>query len=685
MPLNYPNSPRTEHQDIYHGTSVPDPYRWLEEIDSPETRRWIEEQNQLTESYLCSLPGREKFHARLTELWNYEKYGVPFQRGGRTFFTRNDGLQNQSLLYWMEGLDQEPVLLLDPNCLSEDGTVALTAFEVSEDGRLLAYGLSKAGSDWQDWYFRRVDDGQDLPDHLGWVKFSGAAFSPHGEGFFYSRYAAPEAGMAYKSANYHHKLYYHRLGSEQSEDQLIYERPDQKEWGFTGKTSSDGRLLVVYVWMGTHRENGVLYKDLEAPGEMIELLLDFDALYEFAGNEGSVFYFHTDLDAPNGRVIAVDLNQPEREHWREVVAEGEDAIQTAYKVGGHLIVLSLHNAYSQVRVFDLQGRFRHQVRLPGMGSVSGFEGSQAGTGTFYHYTSFTDPGTVYYYEVEQDRSRVFRQPRLLFNPQDYQTEQVFLLSKDGTRVPMFITRRSDLPVDGDTPTHLYGYGGFNIPITPAFSAWNLAWMEMGGIYAVANLRGGGEYGKNWHLGGSRLKKQNVFDDFIAAAEHLIKGGYTKTDRLSISGRSNGGLLTGACLTQRPDLYGAVLVNVGVLDMLRFHKFTIGWGWVSDYGSPEDPQEFKALLAYSPYHNIRPGTHYPPTLVLTGDHDDRVFPAHSYKFAAALQAAQAGRSPVLIRIDTQSGHGVGKPTAKQIEEAADMAAFLIQHLGVELRD
>jgi prolyl oligopeptidase len=683
MLINYPHSPRTEDCDTYHGVTIQDPYRWLEEIDSIQTRHWIEAQNRLTESILCETKSREKFRKRLGELWNYEKFSVPFRRGGRIFFTRNDGMQNQSVLYWMEDMQDAPRLLLDPNALSEDGTIALTSFEVSDDGKLLAYGLSRSGSDWQDWYFRRVDDGQDLDDHLTWVKFSGAAFSKHAEGFLYSRYAAPEEGQTYKGANYYHKLYYHLLGSSQADDELVYERPDQKEWGFSGQISADGRYLIVFVWKGTHRENGILYKDLDAGGEIVELLLDFDAIYEYAGSDGKIFYFHTDLDAPHGRVIAINLEQPEREHWKEVIAEARDAVQEVHLVGGSCAVVYLHDAHSQVKIFDLQGQFRHELHLPGMGTVLGFNDRLSDPETFYHFTGFTTPGTIYTYNVLENRCSVFREPRLSFNPDDFITEQIFYSSKDGTQVPMFITRRKDLALNGDVPTHLYGYGGFNIPITPAFSVWNLVWMEMGGIYALANLRGGGEYGKPWHLGGSKLQKQNVFDDFIAAAEYLVSSGYTNPARLSISGRSNGGLLTGACLTQRPDLYGAVLVIVGVLDMLRFHKFTIGWGWVSDYGSPENFSDFKVLLAYSPYHNVKAGTKYPPVLVMTGDHDDRVFPAHSYKFAAALQAAQAGDAPILIRIDTKSGHGMGKPTAKLIEESADMAAFLADQLGMKI--
>jgi prolyl oligopeptidase len=679
-PISYPDSHPTGLVDLLHGLPVPDPYRWLEDIDAPETRAWIEAQNQLTESYLNQTRGREAFRKRITELWNYDKYSTPFRSGGRIFFTHNNGLQNQGVLYWMEDLQAEPVALLDPNSLSEDGTVALTGFAASQDGRLLAYGLSAAGSDWQEWRFREVDSGKDLPDRLEWVKFSAAAFSPQAEGFFYSRYDAPEEGQAYKEANYYHKLYFHRLGCEQAEDELVYQRPDQKEWGFTGQVSEDDRYLVISIWKGTQRENGIAVKDLHS-GELVELRTDFEAAYEFSGNDGPLLYFKTDLDAPQGRLIAIDLNQPDQEHWREIIPESLDTLQSVLRVSDHFAGVYLHHAHSQLRVFDLDGRPLHDADLPGMGSIVGMSGKPGDRIMFYSFSSFTNPGAVYTYAVEENHSRVFRQPALLFDPEEYISEQVFYSSKDGTRVPMFLTRRKDLQPGQPAPTHLYGYGGFDIPLTPAFSVWNLAWMELGGIFAVANLRGGGEYGKPWHQAGTKQQKQNVFDDFIAAGEWLIANRYTAPGKLGISGRSNGGLLTGACVTQRPDLYGAVLVTVGVLDMLRFHKFTIGWAWVSDYGSPDDPEDFKALLAYSPYHNTRPGELYPPVLISTGDHDDRVFPAHSFKFAAALQAAQGGEAPVLLRVETRAGHGVGKPTSLLIQEAADMAAFLAENLGL----
>ncbi len=682
--LDYPYTVHTDTVDRLHGTDVPDPYRWLEEIDSEQTKAWIAEQNRLTFDYLSQIPAREQIAARIAELWNYEKYTPPFKRGGRYFFTRNDGLQNQSILYWMESLDGEPEVLLDPNLLSEDGTVALTNYAVSEDGKLLAYGLSAAGSDWQEWRVREVDSGHDLDDHLEWVKFSGAAWTSDSKGFYYSRYDEPDEGGEYKGANYYHKLYYHRIGTSQAADRLIYERPDQKEWGFGSHVTEDGRYLIIFVWIGTHRENGIFYQDLATEdGPVVELLADFDALYDVIGNDGPVFYCLTDLDAPMGRVIAIDITQPDRANWREVIPESEDALQSVTLIGGRFVATYLHDAHSRVVVFDRAGDTVQEVELPGIGTVVGFHGRQTDSETFYWFSGFALPGTVYQFDVESGKASVFRQPAVNFDPDHYVTTQVFYPSKDGTPIPMFISHKRGLEIDGNTPTYLYGYGGFNIAQTPEFKVSNLIWMEMGGIYAQANLRGGGEYGKPWHEAGMKLNKQNVFDDFIAAAEWLIEKGYTRTPRLAIGGRSNGGLLIGACLTQRPDLFGACLPVVGVLDMLRFHKFTIGWAWVSDYGSPEDPEEFKALLAYSPYHNLQPGTSYPPTLIATGDHDDRVFPAHSFKFAAALQAAQADPAPVLIRIEVDAGHGMGKPTSKLIEEMADQWAFLIHQLEIDL--
>jgi len=677
----YPESPRGDQVDDYHGVKVPDPYRWLEDPDAERTRIWVAAQNQVTSAYLDAIPERDAIRQRLTQLWNYERYGEPTRRGGRYFFTRNDGLQNQNVLYRLETLEGEPKVVLDPNILSPDGTVALSGMSVSEDGKLLAYGLSSAGSDWQEWKVRDVETGRDLPDLLRWVKFSTAAWTHDGEGFFYSRFDEPKQERELEDANFYQKLYYHRLGTPQAADELIYQRPDNKEMGFSSTVTEDGRYLVIHVWMGAETENGIVYKDLQRPGSpVVELLGSSEAAFAFIGNDGPVFWFRTDSAAPRGRVIAVDLREPARERWRELIPQAPETLQGVACLNDTFVALYLRDAHSQVRQFDLAGKFRRELDLPGLGSVEGFTGQRQDRETFYSFTSYTTPGTIYRYDLETGKSTVFRQPRVQgFDADRYETRQVFFTSKDGTRVPMFLTSQRGVKLDGSNPTLLYGYGGFNVPLTPEFSPFPIVWMERGGIYAVANLRGGGEYGEEWHDAGSKLKKQNVFDDFTAAAEWLAANGYTSRRKLAIAGSSNGGLLTAACMVQHPELFGAVIVDVGVLDMLRFHKFTIGWGWTSDYGSPDDPREFQALYAYSPYHNLRPGTAYPPTLITTADHDDRVVPAHSFKFAAALQRANAGLHPTLIRIETRAGHGGGKPVSKKIEEAADKLSFLLNAL------
>ena len=679
MAFNYPRTRAEDLVEDIHGVQVPDPYRWMEDLDSDEISAWIEAQNQITFDFLNESPLRKKIQKRMTELWNYEKYSPPVKRAGRYFFTFNNGLQNQDVLYWMETLDDAPKLLIDPNTLSDDGTVALSGAAVSRDGRFLAYGLADAGSDWQTWHIRRVADGVDLADTISWVKFSGASWDADSAGFYYSRYDAPD-GAALKQANYYQKLYYHRLGTDQSEDRLVYDRPDQKEWGFNGEVTEDGRYLIIYVWHGTASENAVFYLDLENPeSDVVELLPDFDAEYVLVGNEDTRCFFKTDHNAPQNRLVAIDIAHPDPGDWEELIPEDADKLEYVDFVGKRFVCTFLHHAAHEVRFYKDDGTPDGSLALPGPGTVIGFGGRSDDPETFYKFSNFTTPGTVYHLDVISKDSEVFRTPDLDFNPEDYVTEQVFYESKDGTRVPMFISFRKDLERNGETPTHLYAYGGFNIPVPVSFSVPNLVWMEMGGIYAQAHLRGGGEYGREWHEAGMKSQKQNVFDDFIAAAEYLIEKGYTCTKRLVIGGRSNGGLLIGACMTQRPDLFGVCLPNVGVMDMLRFHKFTIGWAWVSDYGSPEEPEEFSTLHAYSPYHNLLEGQAYPPTMVMTGDHDDRVFPAHSFKFAARLQKAQAGDAPVLIRIETRAGHGAGKPTAKLIEEFSDMWTFALANM------
>ena len=679
MPIAYPKTKTVDLVETLHGHQVPDPYRWMEDLEGDEIRQWIEAQNDLTFGYLKQSPLREKLQSRMTELWNYEKYSPPVKHAGRYFFSYNDGLQNQDALYWMADLGAEPKLLLDPNKLSEDGTVALSGAAVSRDGKYLAYGLSDAGSDWQTWRVRWVDTGEDLEDRVAWVKFSGASWDADTAGFFYSRYDAPE-GAALKQANYYHKLYYHTLGTPQTEDRLVYERADKKEWGFNGEVTEDGRYLIINVWHGTATENGVFYLNLSDPdAEVVELFPDFDAEYVLIGNDGGRFFFRTDHSAPQNQLIAVDIAHPKPDAWEQLIPEADDMLASVSYVGGCFVCRYLHHAAYQVRFFKMDGTPDGDLALPGPGTVIGFAGWSDDPETFYKFSNFTTPGTVYRLDVATRDVSIFRSPRIDFNPDEYVTEQVFYPSKDSTRVPLFITHKKDLVINGDTPTYLYGYGGFNIAIPISFSVPNLVWMEMGGIYAQAHLRGGGEYGRAWHEAGMKQNKQNVFDDFIAAAEYLIDKGYTRTERLAIGGRSNGGLLIGACMTQRPDLFGVCLPNVGVMDMLRFHKFTIGWAWVSDYGSPEVPEEFETIRAYSPYHNIRDGVSYPPTMVMTGDHDDRVFPAHSFKFAAALQKAQAGEAPILIRIETRAGHGAGKPTTKLIEEFSDMWTFALENL------
>ncbi|MEH2257946.1 prolyl oligopeptidase family serine peptidase [Nostoc sp.] len=689
--LTYPSTPKRNQVDNYHGTLVADPYRWLEDPDSQETRTWIEAQNQITFGYLSEIPAREKIKQRLTKLWDYEKYGIPFKEGEflrdgsteRYFYFKNDGLQNQSVLYTLKTLDDQPKVLLDPNKLSEDGTVALSGLSISEDGKLLAYGLSSSGSDWQEWKVRDVETGEDLQDHLKWIKFSGASWTHDHQGFFYSRYDEPNEKTRLEDVNYYQKLCYHQLGKPQSEDVLIYHRPDQKEWGFSGGVTEDGRYLIISIWLGTDSKNLVFFKDITNPNaEVVELINQFEADYSFIDNDDSVFYFRTDLNAPRGRVIAIDTKNPAPENWQEIIPQSAETLESVGILNNQFVADYLKDAHSQIKIFDLKGGFIREVELPGLGSAGGFGGKHYDTETFYSFTSFTIAGTIYRYDMVTGKSEVFRQPQVDFNPDEYETKQVFYHSQDGTRVPMFITHKKGIKLDGNNPTYLYAYGGFNASMTPGFSVSLLVWMEMGGIYAMPNIRGGGEYGEEWHQAGMKDKKQNVFDDFIGAAEWLIANKYTKTEKLAIAGGSNGGLLVGACITQRPDLFGAALPAVGVMDMLRFHKFTIGWAWTSEYGSADNLEEFPALYAYSPLHNITPDTAYPATLITTADHDDRVVPAHSFKFAAALQEAHAGDAPTLIRIETKAGHGAGKPTAKIIEEAADKWAFLVRALDVK---
>jgi prolyl oligopeptidase len=683
-PLVYPKAKTVNQVDDYHGVKVADPYRWLEDTDSPDTKAWVEAENKLTFDYLDKIPYRSAIRDRLMKLWNYERFTVPGQHGGRYFYEHNDGLQNQNVLLVADSLNAEPRTLLDPNTLSSDGTVALAGTAVSDDGKLLAYGTAASGSDWMEWHVRDVGTGKDLPDQIKWVKFSGASWTKDGKGFFYSRYDEPKQGTMMRDTNYFQKLYYHRLGTSQAEDKLIYDRPDNKELGFAGQVSDDGHYLVISVWQGTSPKNRLYYKDLTQPdSQVVRLLDDFDAQYSFIDNDGSIFWIQTDLDAPRGHLIAIDTQHPEKANWKTVVPEGTDKLEFSNVVDDLFLLSYLKDARTEARVYDLQGKFVRNVDLPGIGTANGFGGKRKDKETFYSFTSFISPATIYRYDPQAGKSSLFRQPKVDFDSTKYETEQVFYKSKDGTRIPMFITFKKGIKLDGQNPTMLYAYGGFDVSLTPTFSVPNIVWLEMGGIYAQPSLRGGGEYGEDWHQAGMKAKKQNVFDDFIAAAQWLIDNNYTSTPKLAIHGGSNGGLLIGACLTQRPDLFGATLPEVGVMDMLRFQKFTIGWAWTSDYGSSDNADEFKTLYAYSPLHNLKPGTKYPPTLISTSDHDDRVVPGHSFKFAATMQADQAGPAPVLIRVETKAGHGAGKPISKRIDETADSFAFVARNLNINV--
>jgi len=688
--VTYPQTRKDDAVDDYHGTKVADPYRWLEDVDSPETRSWVDAENRVTFGYLERIPERERIRHRLTELWDYPKYGAPFKKGGRYFFFKNSGLQNQAVLYTQVSLTAAPEVLLDPNTLSADGTVALSILTFAEDGRTMVYGTSGSGSDWQEFRVRDVATRQDHSDHLRWIKFSSAAWTHDGAGFFYSRYPEPAAGAdPLLELNRNQKVYYHKLGTDQSADRLIYERPDHPDWGFGVEVSADGRYAVYAVWLGTDRRNRIYYQDLGRPkhprldAPVVRLLDDFDAAYNFVGNDGPRFFFQTDNTAPRGRIIAVDTRHPEPAAWRELVPQALDVIEGSQIVHNTFVIRYLHDASSQLRLFALDGTPLGEVALPTLGSIVQVTGEPRDTEMFYAFTSFLYPTTIFRHDFLTGTSSVFKAPEITVDPSAYETIQVFYRSKDGTRAPMFLTYKKGLKKDGSNPTYLYAYGGFNVNMTPGFSIGVLAWLEMGGVYAQAVLRGGSEYGEDWHQAGMLDRKQNVFDDFIAAAEYLIAERYTSPPKLAIGGGSNGGLLIGAVLNQRPDLFGAALPAVGVMDMLRFHKFTIGWAWVTEYGSADSVGQFPFLYRYSPIHNMKPGAHYPATLITTADHDDRVVPAHSFKYAAALQAAQGGPEPVLIRIETKAGHGAGKPTAKIIEEQTDRWAFLVHVLHVQL--
>lgn len=695
-----PMTKRIDHVDEYHGTVVPDPYRWLETDvrESKEVAEWVGAQNRHTFTFLEAIPERDRINQRLTRLWNFEKYGTPFKAGGRIYFHKNNGLQNQYVLYMQESLDAEPQVLIDPNTWSEDGTIALAGTAFSDDGRYVAYSVQDGGTDWRIWRIMEIASRKILEDELRWIKFNTPAWTPDGQGFFYARFPEPEEGAQFQNLNLNHAVYYHRVGRPQAEDVLVFHRPDHPDWGYHCTVTEDGRYLVITAAVGTDDRYRIFYKDLHDPlAAPVSLIPTFDNEYSFIGNDGPVFYFQTDLGAPRKRVIAVDLRQvpveldlPRNEGepapaipHRELIPEQAEAIVDVSLIGNLFVVETLKDAVTQISLYRTNGQFLRNIDFPGIGSASGFAGRQNDTETFYSFSSFDTPPSIYQYDLYSGESKLIRRAEVDFNPEHYQVQQVFYQSKDGTRVPMFIAHKRGLKLDGTNPTLLYGYGGFNIPLSPSFSISRLAWMEMGGVFAMANLRGGGEYGLEWHKAGTKLQKQNVFDDFIAAAEWLIANQYTSPKKLAIQGGSNGGLLVGACMTQRPDLFGACLPSVGVMDMLRFHKFTAGRYWVDDYGSSDHPEEFQALYAYSPYHNIKPGTCYPATMVLTADTDDRVVPGHSFKFAAALQAAQSCDNPILIRIETRAGHGAGTPTSKTIEELTDQWSFLVKVLDMKL--
>ncbi len=685
--LTYPKTSTGTQVDNYHGTQIPDPYRWLEDVNSTETQAWVEAQNKLTFAYLEQIPRREKLRERLTNLWDFSREMTIYHRGKRYFQFRNSGLQNQDVFFVMDNPTDKGKVLLDPNTLSEDGTASLNTWSVSEDGNWLAYAISHSGSDWVEWHVRNVQSGEDLAETLEWSKFSGAAWAHDNSGFYYCRYAAPKEGEVYQEANYNQIIAFHHLNTPQSEDRLTYARPDQPEWGFGPEVTNDGRYLVIAVSQGTDTRNRFFYQDLESNEKVVELIPDLEAAYLFIGNDGPIFYLQTDRQAPKGRLIAIDISHPEQSNWKTVIAESGDTLEAVTIINDQFVTIYLHDAHELIKCFSMDGKFLQEINLPTLGSVTyGYASTLAGRRTdkemYYLFHSFAHPVTLFRYDFEKGKSEEIFKPAIEFDFSPYITRQVFATSKDGTKIPIFLVHREGLKLNGQNTTLLYGYGGFNISQTPVFSVSRLAWLDMGGVYAVAILRGGGEYGEEWHQGGMIHAKQNVFDDFTACAEWLITEKITSTPKLAIEGRSNGGLLVGACMTQHPELFGACLPIVGVMDMLRFHKFTIGWAWVSDYGSSDNADEFKTLLAYSPYHNLKPGTKYPPTLITTGDHDDRVVPGHSFKFAARLQACQAGEAPTLIRIQTKAGHGPGKPTAILIEELADIYAFLSKNLGME---
>jgi prolyl oligopeptidase len=687
--LTYPPALRGNVVDDFHGEKVADPYRWLEDLDSPETRAWVVAEAKLTEKYLENLPSRKPLRERLTQLMDHEKYGAPFRRQNRYFYTYNRGLDPQSILYKSIGLNGAPTVLLDPNKLSPDGTSALVGYNISDDGKTLVYGLAQGGGDWTDWHFRDVDTGTDLPDVVRWTKYYPPVFAPDGRAIYYSNFPAPRAGEELSARDLGNAVYYHAFGTPAASDQKIYERPEHPDWQFQLHITPGSSWLVLTCGEGEVGDKNLMNVyavDLSsARREIIPLAEGFDAAYLYVGADAGLLYFQTSLDAPRGRVIAIDPKHPERARWQTAVAQQADSMDFAAGsvtlVNHQLIVRTLHDVHTQVKIFNLRGDLQRKIELPGAGSAFGFGGIPTDSDTFYLYTDLITPATVFHLDLQAGKSSPYRSPKVAFDPAAYEAKQIFYASKDGTRVPMFLVHKKGLKLDGTNPTLLYAYGGFGISTLPTFHPTRVAWLEHGGLFAIANIRGGGEYGEDWHKQAIRDHRQVAFDDFIVAAEWLMAQHYTSPAKLAIEGGSNGGLLVGACVTQRPDLYGAVLAYVGVMDMLRFHKFGQGAGWIGDFGSPDNPDDFKALRAYSPYHNVRSATRYPAIMVITGDHDTRVMPAHSFKFAAALQAAQTGPAPILLRVHLSAGHGGGVTTNQRIEEEADAYSFLFKNLGM----
>ncbi len=681
MEVIYPETKRDNIVDHYHGQAVPDPYRWLEDDYAPDTKAWVEAQNVVTEEYLCKIRCRDTLRKRLTKLWDFERFGCPIKGGDFHYFFKNDGLQNQSVLFRQADQGEDAELVLDPNGFSEDGTIALGGISLNKEGTLLAYLVSEAGSDWHSIRVKDLISGKTLPDRIEWVKFSGVSWA--GKGFYYSRFPKPSESHELSGQNKFHRLFYHKLGTGQEEDLLILEDRKNALRNFYAGTTEDERFLYVSISESTSG-NALWVKDLHGQKKSWTIVRDdFEADLQVIDNIDNHLYILTNDDAPNWRLVAVDIFRPTHEHWSEILPETKYLLRNVHFAGGKLLAEYLVDARSELYCFNLSGKDKQSVKLPGLGSMGALEGRKGDPYAFYSFSSFTLPTTVFRLDLEKLNSEKFKEPGLDIDLAEVVTRQVFYHSSDGTRIPMFITHRKEIALDGSNPTLLYGYGGFDISLTPAFSVTHAVLLENKGVYAVANLRGGGEYGKEWHLAGTKERKQNVFDDFQAAAEYLIKEGYTSSSRLAIMGGSNGGLLVGACMTQRPDLFKVAIPQVGVLDMLRYHKFTIGWAWSEDYGRSDDPDAFRYLYAYSPLHNVRKAD-YPATLIMTADHDDRVVPAHSFKFAAELQRHHQGNAPILIRIDTSAGHGAGKPTSKVIEESTDLLSFLFYHMGQEIR-